>query len=101
MEGEKGECRITRDALVAAAEGQVMAMVPPDDPDAGFAARLRREAEAMRRALALPLFLAAHHRFAGDDRRRLRRLSAMAGAARAGLLAAGGWRTWWLRSGGA
>jgi len=92
MEGEKGAGRPSRDALVAAAEGQVMAIVPPDAPDEAFADRLRRDAAAMRRALALPLFVAAHHRFAGDDRRRLRRLLAMAGAARAGLLAAGGAR---------
>ncbi|MBI0534637.1 DNA polymerase III subunit alpha [Roseomonas sp. KE2513] len=92
MAGEKDECAIPRDALIAAAEGQVMAMVPPDAPDDAFAERLRADAAAMRRALALPMFAAAHHRFAGDDRRRLRLLSAMAGAARAGLLAAGGVR---------
>ncbi|MFC0385080.1 error-prone DNA polymerase [Muricoccus vinaceus] len=92
MAGEKDECRIPRDALVAAAEGQVMAMLPPDGAGEDFADRLRRDAAAMRRALALPLFLAAQHRFAGDDRLRLRRLSAMAGGARAGLLAAGGAR---------
>ena len=92
MSGEKDECRLSRDALVAAAEGQVMAVVPPDAPGEDFARRLRRDAEAMRRALALPLFVAAHHRFAGDDRRRLGLLSAMAGTARASLLAAGGVR---------
>jgi error-prone DNA polymerase len=92
MAGEKDECRIPRDALVAAAEGQVMAMLPPDAPAEDFAQRLRRDAEAMRRTLALPIFLAAHHRFAGDDRQRLRVLSAMAGSSRAGLLAAGGVR---------
>ncbi|MCR0981833.1 error-prone DNA polymerase [Roseomonas populi] len=84
--------RPARDALIAAAEGQVMAAIPPDEPDESFAHRLRRDAEAMRRRLALPLFLAAHHRFAGDDRRRLRLLSGMAGSARAPLLAAGGAR---------
>ncbi|WP_338663863.1 error-prone DNA polymerase [Pararoseomonas sp. SCSIO 73927] len=84
--------RPTREALIAAAEGQVMAAIPPDEPEEAFAHRLRRDAEAMRLRLALPLFLAAHHRFAGDDRKRLRRLSAMAGSARAALLAAGGAR---------
>jgi error-prone DNA polymerase len=92
MVGEKEECRITRDALIAAAEGQAMAILPPDAPGDDFARRLCRDAEAMRRRLALPLFIAAHHRFRGDDRRRLRVLSTMAGSARAGLLAAGGVR---------
>jgi error-prone DNA polymerase len=88
----EGGCRIPRDALIAAAEGQVMAMLPPDAPGEDFADRLRRDAAAMRHHLALPMFLAAQHRFGGDDRRRLRLLSAMAGGARASLLAAGGAR---------
>jgi error-prone DNA polymerase len=92
MRDEKGSCNIGRDALIAAAEGQVMALVPPEEPDADFAHRLRRDADAMRHVLALPLFCAASHRFGGDDRKRLGLLSAMAGAARAGLLAAGGTR---------
>ncbi|MFC7734890.1 hypothetical protein ACFQX4_03375 [Roseomonas sp. GCM10028921] len=87
----EGECRIPREALVAAVEGQVMAILPPDAPGEDSAHRLQRDAEAMRRALALPLLVAAHHSFGGDDRR-LRTLSAMAGGARASLLAAGGVR---------
>ncbi len=92
MEAEKGEERISRDALLAAAEGQVMALLAPGTPDAAFANRLRRDAQAMRRALALPLFCATAHCFSGDDRQRLKRLSEMAGTARATLLAAGGTR---------
>jgi error-prone DNA polymerase len=87
-----GECRIARDALLAAAEGQAMALIAPDAPDGAFAERLARDAAALRRALALPLFCAAAHRFAGDDRKRLDRLAAMAGAAGARLLASGGVR---------
>jgi error-prone DNA polymerase len=58
----------------------------------GFAARLARDAAALRPHLALPLFCAADHRFRGDDRERLALLAAMAAAARAPLLAAGGAR---------
>src|SRR3954471_20887266 len=89
MEAPKGECHIPRDALLAAAEGMVLALVPPDEPDDGFARRLQRDAAALRRSLALPLFCAARHRYRGDDRKRLDRLAAMAGAAGVPLLAAG------------
>jgi error-prone DNA polymerase len=89
MEAPKGECHVPRDALLAAAEGMVLALVPPDEPDDGFAQRLKRDAAALRRSLALPLFCAARHRHRGDDRKRLDRLAAMAGVAGAPLLAAG------------
>ncbi|MBK1659497.1 error-prone DNA polymerase [Paracraurococcus ruber] len=88
MEAPKGECHVARDALVEAAEGLVLALVPPDTPDDAFADRLRRDAAALRRRLALPLFCAASHRFRGDDRKRLDRLAALG----APLLAAGGTR---------
>ena len=92
MAGEKDECIIPRDALIAAAEGQVMALVPPDAPDAAFTDRLKRDADAMRRALALPLFCAAEHRLTGGDRKRLDVLAAMADAACGALIAAGSTR---------
>jgi error-prone DNA polymerase len=100
MEAPKGECRITRDDLVEHAEGLVMALLPPEAPDAfaartgrdAFAARLAGDAAALRRRLALPLFCAADRRFRADDRERLDLLAAMAGAAGASLLAAGGVR---------
>src|SRR3954468_8613740 len=71
MEAPKGECHIPRDALLAAAEGMVLALVPSDAPDEAFAQRLKRDAAALRRCLALPLFCAVTHRFRGDDRKRL------------------------------
>ncbi|SFK87810.1 error-prone DNA polymerase [Falsiroseomonas stagni] len=88
MEGEKGETRLTRDALIAAAEGQVLARIPT--PDMG--ASLRADAAALRGRLALPLMLAVDHRCRGDDQARLDRLSALAGSAGLGLIAAGGVR---------
>lgn len=92
MEGEKGETRLTRDMLLAGTEGLVMARIPPSSPDAAFAQRLRADAQALRRRLALPLFCTVDHRCRGDDQARLDILSAMAGAAGAPLIAAGGVR---------
>ncbi len=84
----KGECRIGRDALVGAAEGSVIARLPPEILDEAFADRMRRDMAALRKALPLPLFLAVVHRHGGDDRKRL---DALAGIG-APLLAAGGVR---------
>jgi len=88
MQAEKGQCDATREGLIAAAEGLVVAICPPEEIDAAFADRVRRDAAALRPRLALPLFVAAQHRFRGDDRKRLDRLAALG----APLLAAGGVR---------
>ena len=87
MAAPKGECRLTQEDLFAAAEGWVLAAVPPSEPDAAFAARLRAAAGALRSRLALPPLLAASCPYFGDDQRRLGRLAAIAEAAGAGLLA--------------
>lgn len=84
----KGERRIAWQALIAAAEGSVLARIAPDAPDAAFAAALKRDRMAFGDRLALPLFLAVAHRFDGDDRRRLDALAALG----VPLLAAGGVR---------
>jgi error-prone DNA polymerase len=89
MHAPKGECRISREAMLAAAEGWVLAAVPPDTPDAAFAARLRRDAAALRERLALPLLVAAIYAFQGDDRRRLDALAGLAAQTRTRLLAIG------------
>jgi error-prone DNA polymerase len=83
---------LTRDALAAAAEGQVLARLPPATPDAAFAARLRSDAAAFGHRLALPLMVAVDHRCRGDDQARLDRLAAAAGSAGLGLIVAGGVR---------
>ncbi len=88
MEAPKGECPLTREALLAAAHGQALALIAPRQPDAVFAARLRRDAAEFGRALAMPLMVAVHHRATGDDRARLDALAAMG----ARLIAAGGVR---------
>jgi error-prone DNA polymerase len=92
MEGEKGETRLTRAMLLEHAEGSVLARIPPEAPDAAFADRLARDAAALRRRLALPMFCAVDHRSRGDDAARLGRLSEMAGAAAVSLVVAGGVR---------
>ena len=84
-----GECRISPAAMLAAAEGWALAAVPPEDPDAGFAARLRADAAALRGRLVRPLFLAVACGYRGDDQRRLDRMAALAAQAGAGLLAIG------------
>ncbi len=88
MAAPKGECRIDRAALLAHAQGSVMAMIAPQAVGADFAPRLCADAAALRPHLALPLFCAVAHRFRGDDRRRFDALARLG----APLLAAGGTR---------
>ncbi|MDT8267961.1 hypothetical protein RQ832_32290, partial [Roseomonas sp. DSM 102946] len=76
MRAPKGECHLSRQEMIESAEGWVMALIPPDQPDAAFAGRLRQDARALRR-LAMPLFCAAIHRHGGDDAKRLDALAAM------------------------
>jgi error-prone DNA polymerase len=92
MEGEKEETRLTREMLVEGTRGCILARMPPEAPDAAFADRLRRDAEALRRRLALPLFCAIDHRSRGDDQARIDRIAGMAGVAAAPLIVAGGVR---------
>jgi error-prone DNA polymerase len=75
---------ISRTALLAATEGWVLAAIPPARADAPWAARLRRDAAALRDRLALPLFLAAACTFRGDDRCRLDTLAGLAARTRVG-----------------
>ena len=89
MHAPKGECPITPEALYAAAEGQVLARIPPAASDEVFASRHAREARMLRERLALPLLLATHHRAGGADRHRLDSLAALPEAR---LIAAGGVR---------
>ncbi|MFT8246745.1 error-prone DNA polymerase [Roseomonas sp. BN140053] len=88
MNAPKGQCRLTREDLLDAAEGWVLALIPPDLPGASFAERLHRDAQALRRRAPLPAFCAAIHRYAGDDAKRLDALARLG----APLLAAGGVR---------
>ncbi|WP_043344118.1 error-prone DNA polymerase [Belnapia moabensis] len=89
MQAAKGECRISRAGLLAAAEGWVLAAVPPVEPDAAFADALQHDAAVLRGRLALPLHLVAYHVMRGNDRRRIGTLAGIAAQAEARLLAIG------------
>ncbi|MEO3472756.1 error-prone DNA polymerase [Roseomonas sp. CAU 1739] len=88
MAAPKGECRIDREALIAHAQGSVMARIAPQDIGMDFAARLRADAAALQPHLALPLFCAVPRQYRGDDRKRRDRLAPLG----IPLLAAGGVR---------
>jgi error-prone DNA polymerase len=88
MAGEKGNTKLTRDMLIAGAEGSVLARLAPAAPDADFARHLRADAQALSRKLALPLFCAVDHRCRGDDQARLDALASLGQP----LIAAGGVR---------
>jgi error-prone DNA polymerase len=88
MEGEKGQTRLTRDMMIAAAEGSVLARIPPARLTPDVAQATRRDAQALRGKTALPLFCAVDHRCRGDDQARLDALASIG----VPLIAAGGVR---------
>src|SRR6266545_435415 len=67
---KKGECHLAFDEVLAAADGQMLIALPPDEISADFAARLA----ALARAAPGRSFLAGVHRYRGDEPRRLRQL---------------------------
>ena len=75
LEAEKGECQLGFAAILAASQGQMLIVMPPDtlidEPDPQF---LERLAGLARRA-AGRVFLAGVHRHRGDEPRRLGRLA--------------------------
>src|SRR5690606_29763202 len=81
--GEKGQCWLGLDDLLAASEGQILVALPPAVPDAGFRTLLHR----LREVCGDRAYLAAHHLYRGDDSRRLACLAALARACRTPLVA--------------
>ena len=79
----KGECRLTFDDLDAHGAGQIVIALPPETPGATFARRLAGLAEAF----GDRCYLAARHRYRGDDARRIAALAALARRARVPLVA--------------
>jgi error-prone DNA polymerase len=65
--GEKGECRLAFDDILAAGEGQMLIALPPDELSPPFAERLA----TLARAAPGRSFLAGVHRYRGDEPRRL------------------------------
>jgi error-prone DNA polymerase len=88
MEGEKHETRLTREMLIAHAEGSVMARIPPAQVTDDVLRAFRTDARALNGKLALPLFCAVDHRSRGDDQARLDALASIG----LPLIAAGGVR---------
>lgn len=77
MRAPKGECFIARADVLAHAEGMLFLLLGPDRRDEAFL----RELRAWRSGLARgQLYLAASHRYQGDDARRLRWLAGLAEA---------------------
>ncbi|CAO3353360.1 error-prone DNA polymerase [Azospirillum melinis] len=75
MRAPKGECFIARSDVLAHAEGMLFLLLGPDRRDESFL----RELRAWRSGLARgQLYLAASHRYQGDDARRLRWLAGLA-----------------------
>ena len=83
----KGECHLTRDDVVAAADphGHIFIAVPPTSPGDNFADHLAW----YRDHLAAPLHLAATHYHRGDDDRRLAHLAHLAATHGLPLVATG------------
>nr|WP_295834715.1 error-prone DNA polymerase [uncultured Azospirillum sp.] len=77
MRAPKGECFIARADVLAHAEGMLFLLLGPNQRDESFL----RELRAWRGGLARgQLYLAASHRYQGDDARRLRWLAGLAEA---------------------
>ena len=70
----KGHCTLTLEDVLAHDEGQLLALLPPETPDAGFAGLAARLHGHWRRNL----YLALSHRYAGDDASRLAELARLA-----------------------
>jgi error-prone DNA polymerase len=85
----KGECHLRFEDFLTFSEGQIFAVLPPDG--AFQSPEKTKSFERWLRDLAARLkgrvYLAASHRFHGDDAKRLHRLAGLAAAARVPLLA--------------
>jgi error-prone DNA polymerase len=79
----KGECSLGWRDVEEHADGILFAAVPPDHPGPDFAGMLT----GWRRVLGRRLYLAATHRYRGDDAARLARLADLGGSLRVPLVA--------------
>ena len=86
MRAPKGECHLTLQDVGGHATGQIFIVVPPENwSQEVFIARVREIAER----LGEPCYLAASRLYRGDDRARIARLTQVAEAAGAPLVATG------------
>ena len=72
---EKGACRLTYEDVYDHAVGQIFILLPPKQWDHE---RFTAEASAIAANLNAPCFLAAHHNYRGNDRRRIAELAVIA-----------------------
>jgi error-prone DNA polymerase len=79
----KAQCHLDYADLVAHGEGQILVALPPDVPDAAFAARL----DNLAADFPGRIYLAAQHLYRGDDAKRLHRLAALAASVGVPLVA--------------
>jgi error-prone DNA polymerase len=80
---KKGECLLHHADLLPFSDGQILVALPPDRIDDGFVAHLDR----LRSEMGRRVYLAASHRYRGDDARRLEDLRDVAFRTRAQLVA--------------
>ena len=85
----KGECHLRLKDFLAFSEGQIVAVVTPDDAfqTPAKTESFQRTLQDLAAQLKGRAYLAASYRFHGDDTKRLHRLAALAEAARVPLLA--------------
>ncbi len=81
--GEKGECLLTFENILAASAGQILIALPPQELSSAFAERLA----ALARAAPRRSFLAGVYRYRGDEPRRLGLLAELGRQAGAPLVA--------------
>ncbi|MFC4273481.1 DNA polymerase III subunit alpha [Sneathiella chungangensis] len=79
----KGECHLTLEDFLVYAEGQVVALLPPERIDSGF----EHWVETVRAAVDGTCYLVAHHLYRGDDVTRIAILAALAARKNLTLLA--------------
>ncbi|MGO4721805.1 MULTISPECIES: error-prone DNA polymerase [unclassified Inquilinus] len=80
---KKGQCDLAFADLLPFSDGQILVALPPDTLDDGFAGHLDR----LRSDMGKRVYLAASHRYRGDDARRLEDLRDLAFRTRAPLVA--------------
>ncbi len=85
----KGECHLTSADFLKFSEGQIIAVLPPEDIFGSTQVTQKFQAHLQDLAAHLKgrVYLAASCRFHGDDAKRLHRLAALAGAVRVPMLA--------------
>jgi error-prone DNA polymerase len=81
--GEKGECQLTFEDILAVSEGQMLIVLPPEELSPAFAERLT----TLARAAPGRTFLGGIHRYRGDEPRRLGLLDALGARIGAPLVA--------------